>query len=108
MLEQIPGVGPITVGGDKGFDTQEFVDECRRMKVTPHVTRNEGMRGGSAIDARTARHAVYPASQKKRKRIEECFGWLKDVALLRKLNISASSTLVGSLPSRQQPTSSCG
>jgi hypothetical protein len=85
MLEQIPGDGRITVGGDKGFDTQEFVDECRRMKVIPHVAQNDGRRGGSAIDARTTRHVGYPVSQKKRKRIEECFGWLKDIALMRKL-----------------------
>ena len=44
-----------------------------------------GPRGGSAIDARTTRHPGYAVSQRKRKRIEECFGWLKDIALLRKL-----------------------
>ena len=85
MLEQVPGDGRITVGGDKGFDTAEFVEQCRHMNVTPHVAQNEGRRGGSAIDARTTRHAGYEVSQKKRKRIEECFGWLKDIALLRKL-----------------------
>ena len=85
MLEQVPGQGRVTVGGDKGFDTAEFVTECRHMNVTPHVARNTGRPGGSAIDARTARHPGYAVSQKKRKRIEECFGWLKDIALLRKL-----------------------
>jgi transposase len=85
MLEQVPGDGRITVGGDKGFDTAEFVEQCRHMNVTPHVAQNLGRRGGSAIDARTTRHAGYKISQKKRKRIEECFGWLKDIALLRKL-----------------------
>jgi hypothetical protein len=55
------------------------------MNVTPHVAQNDGRRGGSAIDARTTRHTGYEISQKKRKRIEECFGWLKDIALLRKL-----------------------
>jgi transposase len=85
MLEQIPGDSRITVGGDKGFDTAEFVEQCRHMNVTPHVAQNDGRRGGSAIDARTTRHAGYKVSQKKRKRIEECFGWLKDIALLRKL-----------------------
>jgi len=55
------------------------------MNVTPHVARNTGRPGGSAIDARTTRHSGYAVSQKKRKRIEECFGWLKDIALLRKL-----------------------
>jgi transposase len=85
MLEQIPGDSRITVGGDKGFDTAEFVEQCRHMNVTPHVAQNDGRRGGSAIDARTTRHAGYKVSQKKRKRIEECFGWLKDIARLRKL-----------------------
>lgn len=85
MLEQIPGDSRITVGGDKGFDTAEFVEQCRHMNVTPHVARNTARPGGSAIDARTTRHAGYAVSQKKRKRIEECFGWMKDIALLRKL-----------------------
>ena len=85
MLEQVPGEGRVTVGGDKGFDTAEFVAECRHMNVTPHVAQNTGRPGGSAIDARTTRHAGYAVSQRKRKRIEECFGWLKDIALLRKL-----------------------
>jgi len=85
MLEQVTGDERITVGGDKGFDTAEFVDECRHMKVTPHVAQNTSRPGGSAIDARTTRHAGYSVSQKKRKRIEECFGWMKDIALLRKL-----------------------
>jgi transposase len=85
MLEQLPGDQRLTVGGDKGFDTAEFVAECRHMNVTPHVARNEKRPGGSAIDERTTRHAGYAVSQKKRKRIEECFGWMKDIALLRKL-----------------------
>jgi transposase len=85
MLEQIPGTNPVTVGGDKGFDTAEFVRECRNISVTPHVAQNLGRRGGSAIDSRTTRHEGYRISQKKRKRIEECFGWLKTIALLRKV-----------------------
>ena len=67
MLEQVPGDGRITVGGDKGFDTAEFVAECRHMNVTPHVAQNTGQAGGSAIDARTTRHRGYAVSQKKRK-----------------------------------------
>ena len=85
MLEQVPGEGRITVGGDKGYDTAEFVDECRHMNVTPHVAQNTSRPRGSAIDARTARHAGYDLSQKKRKRVGECFGWLKDIVPLRKL-----------------------
>src|SRR5215469_16723720 len=85
MLEQIPGVGWVTVGADKGYDTKDFVAECRQMKVTPHVAQNVNRTGGSAIDGRTIRHAGYAVSQRKRKRIEECFGWLKTIALMRKV-----------------------
>jgi len=85
LLQEVPGTGRLTVGGDKGFDTAEFVRECRNMRVTPHVAQNLGRRGGSSIDDRTTRQASYGISQKKRKRIEECFGWLKTIALLRKV-----------------------
>jgi transposase len=85
MLEQIPGTKQVTVGGDKGYDSADFVAECRHLKVTPHVAQNLGRRGGSAIDARTTQRAGYAISQRKRKRIEECFGWLKTIALLRKV-----------------------
>jgi len=85
MLEQVPGTGRVTAGGDKGFDTAEFVHECRNLGVTPHVAQNRAGRR-SAIDGRTTRQAGYRLSQRKRKRIEECFGWLKTIALLRKLH----------------------
>jgi transposase len=85
MLQDVPGSERVTVGGDKGFDTAEFVRECRNMRVTPHVAQNLARRGGSSIDGRTTEHASYRISQKKRKRIEECFGWLKTIALLRKV-----------------------
>ena len=85
MLEQIPGDRRVTVGADKAYDTRDFVGECRNMKVTPHVAQNTNRKGGSAIDGRTVRHEGYAVSQKKRKRIEECFGWLKTIALMRKV-----------------------
>ena len=85
MMERLPGIQPLTVGGDKGFDTRGFVAECRHLRVTPHVAQNLGRPGGSAIDGRTTRHPGYAVSQRKRKRIEECFGWLKTIALLRKV-----------------------
>src|ERR1700675_3118493 len=85
MLEQIPGNHRVTLGGDKGYDTRDFVAECRNLKVTPHVAQNTKRSGGSAIDERTTRHAGYEISQKKRKRIEESFGWLKTIALMRKV-----------------------
>jgi hypothetical protein len=85
MLEQIPGVERVTVGADKGYDTRDFVAECRHMKVTPHVAQNVRRKGGSAIDGRTTYATGYAVSQRKRKRIEECFGWLKTIALMRKV-----------------------
>jgi transposase len=84
MTERVEGEQRITVAADKGYDTKEFVAEMRGMNVTPHVARNEKRPGGSAVDARTTRHAGYQISMRKRKRIEEVFGWLKTVALLRK------------------------
>lgn len=69
----------ITLGADKAYDTEDFVNELRSMKVTPHVARNTSGRR-SAIDGRTTRHGGYAASQRIRKRIEEAFGWIKTVA----------------------------
>ena len=66
----------ITVGADKGYDTADFVADLRAMCVTPHVAQNNKGRA-SAIDARTTRHAGYAVSQKKRKLVEEPFGWGK-------------------------------
>jgi transposase len=83
MVEEVPGERRITLGGDRGFDTEEFVAACRHRKVTPHVAQNTTNRS-SRIDARTLRHAGYAISQRKRKRIEECFGWMKTVGLMRK------------------------
>jgi len=72
-----------TLGGDKAYDTQEFVAQCRRLDITPHVAQNTKNRR-SAIDARTTRHGGYAVSQRFRKRVEEVFGWMKTVGVLRK------------------------
>jgi transposase len=72
-----------TVGADKNYDTAEFVAGCRERSCTPHVAQNDSYRR-SAIDRRTTRHPGYAASQRKRKRIEECFGWMKTTGGLRK------------------------
>jgi IS5 family transposase len=84
MAERIAGEKRVTVGADKGYDTRGFVVQMRERKVTPHVSENANRPGGSAIDGRTTRHAGYQVSQRKRKRIEEVFGWLKTVGMLRK------------------------
>ncbi|AJY68103.1 transposase [Geobacter sulfurreducens] len=72
-----------TVGGDKNFDTKDFVEDLRALKVTPHVAQNTTNRS-SAIDGRTTRHEGYKISLKVRKRIEEAFGWIKTIGNLRK------------------------
>ena len=69
----------ITLGADKAYDAEDFVNELRSMKVTPHVAQNTSGRR-SAIDGRTTRHGGYAVSQRIRKRIEEAFGWIKTVA----------------------------
>jgi transposase len=74
---------PLTVGADKAYDTHNFVQQLRELRVTPHVAQNNSHRT-SAIDKRTTQRPSYRASQRKRKRVEEIFGWLKTVALLRK------------------------
>src|ERR1700735_5005021 len=84
MVDRIGSGERITVAGDKGYDTRDFVAELRSMNATPHVAQNDKRPGGSAIDSRTTRHAGYKVSQQKRKRIEEMFGWLKTVGMHRK------------------------
>jgi transposase len=73
-----PGASRITLGGDKGFDAREFIDDLRELNVTPHVAQNTSNRA-SAIDGRTTRHPGYAISQKKRKLVEESFGWAKTI-----------------------------
>lgn len=84
MAERVEGIERITLGADKGYDTRDFVQQMRGINVTPHVSQNQKRAGGSAIDGRTTRHAGYQVSQRKRKRIEEVFGWMKTVGMLRK------------------------
>jgi len=72
-----------TLGADKAYDTAAFVAAVRALGITPHVAQHTSGRA-SAIDRRTTRHPGYLVSQRFRKRIEEVFGWLKTVGLLRK------------------------
>ena len=84
MLQTVRGARRITVAGDKGFDTVEFVAGCRALNVTPHVARNDRRRGGSALDPRTTGWPGYAVSQRVRKRVEEIFGWIKTVGNFRR------------------------
>jgi hypothetical protein len=82
MLTQVAHPGA-TVGGDAGYDYARFVSAVRELSVTPHVAQHT--KRPSSIDRRTTRHAGYQVSLKKRKRIEQIFGWLKTTGLMRKL-----------------------
>jgi transposase len=83
-LAMLEGVAPgSTVGADRGYDDEDFVQRCRALGITPHVAQNTTRRS-SRIDGRTTRHEGYAVSQRRRKRIEEVFGWMKTVGLLRK------------------------
>jgi IS5 family transposase len=73
----------VTLGADKGYDAEDFINELRSMRVTPHVAQNQSGRR-SGIDGRTARHPGYAISLRIRKRIEEAFGWIKTVGGQRK------------------------
>ena len=86
MAEAIPRGKRVTLGGDKNYDTQEFVRELRRMNITPHVAQNNTNRR-SAVDQRTTRHAGYEVSQRKRKRVEQSFGWMKIVGMLKRVKL---------------------
>ena len=76
------GRGRMSVAADKGYDVADFVAGVRELRVTPHVARKKR---GSAIDGRTTRHESYAVSQRRRKIVEEPYGWMKDIGGLRKL-----------------------
>ena len=76
------GCRRLTVGADRGYDTADFVAGLRELGATPHVARKKR---ASAIDGRTTRHAGYAVSQRRRKTVEEPFGWMKTVGGLHKL-----------------------
>jgi transposase len=83
MIRDLENSHRITVGGDKAYDTKDFVADLRGLKATPHVAQNICRNRHSAIDERTVSHPGYQISQKKRKRVEEIFGWLKTVGVMR-------------------------
>jgi transposase len=83
--EQLKGFRRITLGGDRGFDTRDFVQELRDRNVTPHIAQSEHRT--PATDARTVRHRGYAISIGARRQIEKILGWLKDVAGLRRTRL---------------------
>lgn len=83
MVHTHAGTRRMTLGADKAYDTRDFVRAMRQLRVTPHVAQNTRGYAG-AIDGRTTRSLAYAISQRRRKRVEEIFGWLKTVGVLRK------------------------
>jgi transposase len=83
LLGELPGGHRVTAGADRGYDQRRFVEGCRERNVTPHVAQNTTNRS-SRIDGRTTGHAGYAISQRRRKIVEEVFGWMKTVGLMRK------------------------
>jgi hypothetical protein len=82
--ERLPGTHRVTLGADKGLSRPRLHHRTAPHADYPHIAQNDKNRR-SAVDERTTRHAGYPVSQKKRKRIEEVFGWMKNIGLLREL-----------------------
>ena len=76
----------ITLGADKGYDAKEFIDACQAMKVTPHVAQNKSGRQ-SAVPDEIAHTEGYASSQRKRKLIEQGFGWAKTVGSMRQVMV---------------------
>jgi transposase len=83
MIQNLGSGHRITIGADKAYDTKEFVANLRKLKATPHVAQNICRNRHSAIDGRTASQPGYAVSQKKRKRVEEIFGWMKTIGGMR-------------------------
>jgi hypothetical protein len=81
------GIRPKTLGGDKGYDTRDFIGKLRKRKIMPHVAANTTRRGGSAMDGRTTRHPGYQISQRMRKKVEEIFGWMKTIGGFRRTRV---------------------
>jgi transposase len=81
LIEDIPRRKRITLGGDKGYDTRGLVAGLRERDATPHIAQKVRF---TALDGRTTRHPSYEVSQRKRKRVEEIFGWLKTIGMMRK------------------------
>ena len=77
----------VTVGADKADDANGFVKACRSIKVMPQVAQNTKRNGGSAIDSRNTCQPGYEVSPRKRKRIEQCFGWGKVIGLIRQVMV---------------------
>jgi len=78
-------VRPTTLGADKGYHHRNFIEHLRKRGVRPHVAQIQGRRMPGLLDGRTTRHESYRVSQRKRKQVEEIFGWMKSYGGLRRM-----------------------
>jgi len=92
LLDRRKGRRRITLGADKAYDVRQFIQDLRSRRVSPHVAvdghlSKTGKPRSTAVDGRTRRHPGYAVSQRRRKRIEEVFGWMKASAGLAKIKL---------------------
>ncbi len=90
MSGRLAGQKRRTLGADKGYDASDFAKDLREMEITPHIAQKKG---GKSVDGRTTRHEGYEISMRKRKRIEEIFGWGKTVGLIRKAKVRGKAKI---------------
>lgn len=90
MTGRLKGRKRRTLGADKGYDAAEFAKDLRDLEITPHIAQKKG---GKSVDGRTTRHEGYAISQRKRKRVEEIFGWAKTVGLIRKAKVRGKAKI---------------
>lgn len=90
MALRLDGNKKRTLGADKGYDASEFAENLRDLNITPHIAQKKN---GKSVDGRTTRHEGYEISQRKRKRVEEIFGWAKTVGLIRKAKLRGRANI---------------
>lgn len=90
MVGRLAGKKRRTLGADKGYAVAAFAEGLREMEITPHIAQKKI---GKAVDGRTTRHEGYAISQRKRKRVEEIFGWAKTVGLIRKAKVRGRANI---------------
>jgi transposase len=89
MALDLPGKHRKTLGADKGYDSADHIEDLRAAGVTPHIATKET----SKLDARTTRHPGYEVSKRKRKLVEEIFGWLKTIGPMRRPHLRGRKKL---------------
>ena len=95
MLERMEGDHEITLGADKGYDNKGFMEICRQMNTIPHVAQNKGPHRQSSVSDEIAATEGYKTSIRRRKRIEQVFGWMKLSACLRQVKIRGKEAVSG-------------